>query len=81
MLERLEIRNFRGFNGLKIEQLSGVNLFAGKTTQVRPVYLRPSLCLPPAEMRKWRKTPTFYVTSNNVVSSKKIQSGNSYSTV
>lgn len=30
MLKRLQIRNFRGFNALKIDQLSGINLIAGK---------------------------------------------------
>ncbi len=30
MLKRLQIRNFRGFNALKIDQLSGVNLIVGK---------------------------------------------------
>lgn len=30
MLKRLRIRNFRGFDGLRIDELSGVNLFAGK---------------------------------------------------
>ncbi len=30
MLKRLQIRNFRGFNALKIDQLSGINLMAGK---------------------------------------------------
>ena len=30
MLKRLQIRNFRGFNALEIDQLSGINLIAGK---------------------------------------------------
>ena len=30
MLKRLQIRNFRGFNALEINQLSGINLIAGK---------------------------------------------------
>ena len=30
MLKRLQIRNFRGFNALKIDPLSSINLFAGK---------------------------------------------------
>ncbi|MDE0553234.1 MAG: ATP-binding protein [Candidatus Poribacteria bacterium] len=30
MLKRLHIRNFRGFNALKIDQLSGINLIVGK---------------------------------------------------
>lgn len=30
MLKRLQIRNFRGFNALKIDQLSGINLIVGK---------------------------------------------------
>ena len=30
MLKRLQIRNFRGFNALKIDPLSGINLIAGK---------------------------------------------------
>lgn len=30
MLKRLQIRNFRGFDALKINQLSGINLIAGK---------------------------------------------------
>lgn len=30
MLKRLQIRNFRGFNDLTIDQLSGINLVAGK---------------------------------------------------
>ena len=30
MLKRLQIRNFRGFNDLTIDQLSGINLIAGK---------------------------------------------------
>ena len=30
MLKRLQIQNFRGFNALKIDQLSGINLIAGK---------------------------------------------------
>ncbi len=30
MLKRLQIRNFRGFNALKIDQLSSINLIAGK---------------------------------------------------
>ena len=30
MLKRLQIHNFRGFNALKIDQLSGINLIAGK---------------------------------------------------
>ena len=30
MLKRLQIRNFRGFNALKIGQLSGINLIVGK---------------------------------------------------
>ena len=30
MLKRLHIRNFRGFNALEIDQLSGINLIAGK---------------------------------------------------
>ena len=30
MLKRLLIRNFRGFNVLEIDQLSGINLIAGK---------------------------------------------------
>lgn len=30
MLKRLQIRNFRSFNALKIDQLSGINLIAGK---------------------------------------------------
>ncbi len=30
MLKRLQIRNFRGFNALEINQLSGLNLIAGK---------------------------------------------------
>ena len=30
MLKRLQIRNFRGFNALKIDQLSHINLIAGK---------------------------------------------------
>ncbi len=30
MLERLQIRNFRGFNALKIDSLSSINLIAGK---------------------------------------------------
>ena len=30
MLKRLQIRNFRGFNALEIDQLSGINIIAGK---------------------------------------------------
>ena len=30
MLKRLQIRHFRGFNDLNVEQLSGINLIAGK---------------------------------------------------
>ena len=30
MLKRLQIQNFRGFNALEINQLSGINLIAGK---------------------------------------------------
>ena len=30
MLKRLQIRNSRGFNALEIDQLSGINLIAGK---------------------------------------------------
>lgn len=30
MLKRLQIRNFRGFNALKIDDLGGINLIAGK---------------------------------------------------
>lgn len=30
MLKRLQIQNFRGFNALKIDQLSGINLIVGK---------------------------------------------------
>ena len=30
MLKRLQIRNFRGFNAIKIDQLSGINLIVGK---------------------------------------------------
>ena len=30
MLKRLQIRNFRGFNKLKIDQLSGIDLIVGK---------------------------------------------------
>lgn len=30
MLKRLQIRNFRGFNALEIDQLSSINLIAGK---------------------------------------------------
>lgn len=32
MLKRLQIQNFRGVNALEINQLSGVNLIAGKTS-------------------------------------------------
>ena len=32
MLKRLQIRNFRGFNDLTIDQLSGLNLIAGKNS-------------------------------------------------
>lgn len=44
MLEGLKIRNFRGFNTLKIEQLSRINLFAGKnnsgkTTLLEAIFL------------------------------------------
>ena len=44
MLKRLQIRNFRGFNALEIDQLSGINLIAGKITPARPVYLRQFFC-------------------------------------
>ena len=30
MLKRLQIRNFRRFNALEVDQLSGINLIAGK---------------------------------------------------
>ena len=30
MLKRLQVQNFRGFNALEIDQLSGINLIAGK---------------------------------------------------
>ena len=44
MLKRLQIRNFRGFNALEIDQLSGINLIAGrnnsgKTSLLEAIFL------------------------------------------
>ena len=44
MLKRLQIRNFRGFNALEIDQLSALISLSAKVISARPVYLRQFLC-------------------------------------
>ena len=54
MLERLHIRNYRVFNDLTINQLSRINLIAGKNNSGKTSLLEAIFLLSGAEMRKWR---------------------------
>ena len=52
MLERLHIRNYRVFNELKIDQLSRINLIAGKNNSGKTSLLE-AIC-----SAGWRRRPT-----------------------
>ena len=45
MLKRLQIQNFRGFNALEINQLSGINLIAGKNNSGKTSLLEATFLL------------------------------------
>ena len=60
MLERLHIRNYRVFKDLKIDNLSRINLIAGKNNSGKTSLLETIFCWLGAETRRRRQTPTSF---------------------